>query len=504
MRLRKLKLIAALLLACAFAFAVLPPTTVWEVRPTIGSDADNGGCYDSAKAGGSSVDYSQQNFTQYNGTDLVIVTSTTVSAVSHSFVAFDVGNCIHITAGTGFTAGFYEIESVSGGVATLDRSPGSTSSTGGTYWVGGALATVATVNSNATQANITWIKASGTYTVTTAVTITLNSSTSGTCAVTTCPGNPYSFIGYTSTRGDGGQITWTTSTNSINLVALNEAQNVLFQNIIFSSTAGSPGDGIDSTNASVNSQAIYVINCEFTGFSIGIEGNFSVDTAEVGLFIGETRITANTSHGVRNSGSTLIIGSQFDNNGGDGAQFQAGSIADNSSWSVKFSVFYKNGGNGINLNFGNSGGSTLPIIALDNVDSSTNTGAGVLNSNDVINPTIRINNSIFDANGTYGLDAGSGTTIVNWLGFNNAFYNNTTAATRNIAAGIGTITLTASPYKTLGSNFALNSTSGGGAALLNAGFPGTIPGAGTGFISVGALQPQSSSGGGQKAFAIIQ
>ena len=63
--------------------------------------------------------------------------------------------------------------------------------------------------------------------------------------------------------------------------------------------------------------------------------------------------------------------------------------------------------------------------------------------------------------------------------------------------------LTASPYVSVGTNFALNSTAGGGAALYSAGFPGVMPG-GTGYAAVGALQPAASSGGGQHGYPIVQ
>jgi hypothetical protein len=121
-----------------------------------------------------------------------------------------------------------------------------------------------------------------------------------------------------------------------------------------------------------------------------------------------------------------------------------------------------------------------------------------------LDPYAQFNNSIFDANGTYGVDAGSGTVTISALLNSNAFFNNTTAATRNVNAGTGTITLTANPYTTIGTNFALNNTTGGGKLLKGAGFPGTIPNGGTGAVDVGALQTAGSAGGGQVGFGIIQ
>ena len=106
-------------------------------------------------------------------------------------------------------------------------------------------------------------------------------------------------------------------------------------------------------------------------------------------------------------------------------------------------------------------------------------------------PLLQISNSILDANGTYGIDGASTSLTVAALLYSNAFYNNSTAATRGFNAGIGTVTLSASPYNTIGSDFSLNSTAGGGAACKAAGWPGVMPG-GTGYSDIGALQ---SSGG---------
>jgi hypothetical protein len=90
------------------------------------------------------IDHSQATAAKVAAaTDLMVnaITNTVVHAASgsHSFDVSDVGNFIHITAGTGYTQGWYEIVSVSGGDATLDRSPGAVGITGGTYSLGGAI-----------------------------------------------------------------------------------------------------------------------------------------------------------------------------------------------------------------------------------------------------------------------------------------------------------------------------------------------------------------------------
>jgi len=486
-----MKRLILFMIGSGLAFAALNSTIVYEVRPTVGSDS-NGGCFDSA---GTGTDYSQQNSAQYNFTDLVIgATTTNVSSASHSFVAADVGNCIDISAGTGFTTGWYEVISVAGGVATLDRSAGTAASSGGTWFEGGALATVSQANSTAKASNTVWVKATGTYTVTSAMTINLNSSAS-------TSETPYSIIGYSSSRGDNGKFTWTTSTNSIDLIDFTGATLVKLQNINFTTSAGTKGNGIQAS-ASGNSTYVWVINCVFNGFAVGILGNYNVNYSFQPLFFINSRVTGSVSQGIYNSSPVYIIGSMIDNNGGDGAAVSGGSAPSGGEWTIEHSVFYKNGGNGITLRSGF--GATLVVI--DESDFSTNTGSGVASDNGSA-PGMAISNSIFDANGAYGISASAGTIKPSWNLYNNAFYNNTSGQMQNISNAISAnaITLTASPYTTIGSDFSLNNTSGGGAALKGAGFPGAIPNGGSGHISVGALQPAAGGGSsGPVGFPIVQ
>ena len=68
--------------------------------------------------------------------DLTIDTSNNllVTSATHSFVSADVGARLQVTAGTGWTAGNYQITGVSGGAATLKTSPSAAgNSNKGTY-----------------------------------------------------------------------------------------------------------------------------------------------------------------------------------------------------------------------------------------------------------------------------------------------------------------------------------------------------------------------------------
>jgi len=66
--------------------------------------------------------------------------NTTATSALTPFDSNDVGNILHITAGTNFTVGWYEVISVNIAVATLDRACGTATSTGGTARLGGAMA----------------------------------------------------------------------------------------------------------------------------------------------------------------------------------------------------------------------------------------------------------------------------------------------------------------------------------------------------------------------------
>lgn len=477
--------------------APLISTGLWDVRPTVGSDT-NGGGFDTT---GTGTNFSQQNSKNSGGsnsstTDLTTTTtgSFTSTSAGAAFTTAITGNYIYLAGGTGgtVTTGWYRVTYVSPTQINLDRSPGA-AATLVTMNIGGAMATISAIPQVAN--NVINVKNTGNYTVSAALTVSLDSHGA--------PGNPFSIIGYTTTPGDGGQFTWTTSTNTVNLIEFNQSSNVLLQNIIFSNTAGSPGNGIFSGAAGSGSAvSTTLINCKFTGFLVGVEGNYDVKWAFSGLFLYNCRFTSCSSHGVRNGSATFALGCIFDNNTGDGFNTNIDRANDTTAGGYSFTncFFYKNGANGFNLALSDSGGSTMEGFSFTNCAFSTNIGAGFITFSNVTNPLPQFNNCIFDANGTYGIDAESGTTTVSCLMYNNSFYSNGTAATRNCNAGIGTITLTASPYVSLASlNFALNSTSGGGPLLANLGFPGILQVGGTGFASVGPLAP---AGGGVSTLAL--
>ncbi len=173
------------------ARAAIADNTVWEFRAT-GSNNNGGGFYN--RNPGTSVDYSQQDAAQLNLTNLATNgAGTGLSSVTGGFTAAMVGNIINITAGTGFTPGWYEITAYADtNNVTIDRSAGASASSG-TGYIGGARAVPTDAFfEQLTAGNIVYFKI-GTYTLTENI---ITASTVGTAA------DPVVVEGYNSARGD--------------------------------------------------------------------------------------------------------------------------------------------------------------------------------------------------------------------------------------------------------------------------------------------------------------
>lgn len=175
--------------------------TVWEFRSTATANMANGGGFNPSSSG---TDYSQQDTAHSNGTDLATTTGTTaggstLTSASHTFTADEVGNMICISAGTSWTAGWYEIKSISAGAAVVDRAVGTVATlSAGTWAVGGSLNFGnATLDSSwgtgvgVVSGNSVWFKA-GTFSPST------NVSWSAAGGLST----PITIRGYNTTRGD--------------------------------------------------------------------------------------------------------------------------------------------------------------------------------------------------------------------------------------------------------------------------------------------------------------
>jgi hypothetical protein len=454
-------------------------TVQWDVRTT-GSDS-NGGGFDPV-SGVPGTDFSQQDAAQIAFTDLVIdaATNTKCTSAAHPFGATHVGNFINITAGTGFTVQRVQILSVSGVIATVDKSLGTLGSTGGTGNLGGGLLTLATAVSNAVTENVVNIK-TGTYTLTVAITGLPASAT---------------FRGYNASHGDdGARPTITTATNSVNLIELANSR-LAVDNIIFTNTAGTPGDGIHAKT--VNNSALQVRKCKFTGFAWALNGNFGVDWSFSPLFLKECEFTACTSGGVQNSFGGTITDCYFHDITNDGIKsLSEATTGPTAAWYCNRTIFARCG-NGFEQT---QGGTAQPcqfercVFAFGSGDGIKFASSGLLTHN--LNA---IENCVFYGNTGKGINqpvAGPA------LFFNrtNAYGSNTGGDHPNVPAGTGDVTLSANPF-TDGTGVAghddwsLNGNPAG-LALRGAGFPGVL-GVGTpstGFQDINPIQHQDAGGG---------
>lgn len=449
----------------------LSTATVWEVRPTVGADTNGGGFV----AGASGTDYSQQNSAQYTFTDLASTNGTnaspSVTSASHNFVAADVGNLINISAGTNWTAGFYQIVSVAANAATLDRACGSSATlSGGTYAVGGALATISKAFAAAALSNTIYIKATGSYTVTATLTLTGQNPTG------------FFFIGYTTTRGDNGQFTWTTATNSTPLMTSggSDPAGFVFQNIKFTNTAGTKDVAL---HGGLSSQIFDVrfVNCTFDGLK-------SATTAYVGgtsfnliqVVFDSCEIKNCTTHGVACSAGTYFLACIIHDNTTDGIHITAiGSGFNSSGIYLERTVVYNNGGKGINFAEAMPIGNGDPVLVCVNSAVLNSTSDGIFitaQTGTAIYPFLMLVNTIIDSNGGFGINNAAATMGV-MLMRNCAFRSNTSGDVTGtgVIKDAGSITLTGDPFNNRsGLDFTLNSTAGAGLACQKAGYPSAL------------------------------
>jgi hypothetical protein len=237
--------------------------TKWEFRTTATAGMLNGGGF---VTGASGVDYSQQDSAQY------ALTGVTSSGAGYVFLtataaANMVGNIAHVISGTNFTAGWYEITSVSVGVSVTcgTNGAGTSLSTGvgsnGVINIGGALdLTGALPDSFFEQVylgNIVYIKA-GNYTLGSSI------SVAGTLPTIAAPAI---IQGYSTVRGDNprgatrpfidcGANTWTLGANQYmhNVSLTGSAANVLVTG------TNSNVRSVKSTNTS-STASRFAINC---------------------------------------------------------------------------------------------------------------------------------------------------------------------------------------------------------------------------------------------------
>jgi len=256
---RFLRYLLPFFLLASSVFAALPAAMTWEVRvgnANGGASQNNGGGFLSGTSA-TPVDYSIQDANHFTSTAFKMTAADRSKVWNSSGTAFDtadVNNVLHLTAGTSWTAGWYQVTAVDGNsTATLDRVvAGSYTANSGTGCLGGAFKIGGTLDDNFFEANAAgntiWI-AAGTYSLGESIDI----ASDGTSAA------PIIASGYNSSRGDRptgnnrplmscGAYYWT-----------HTAQYRNYYHLQFTTTA--------SRTALVTPVYSQIVNCKATSFS---------------------------------------------------------------------------------------------------------------------------------------------------------------------------------------------------------------------------------------------
>ncbi len=455
----------------------LATSLVWEARSA--GNINNGGAY---MPGSSGTDWSQQNSPQYALTG--VTSSGSGSTLLTASAATDmVGNVGKVVSGTNVNLGWFQVSSVVAGVSiTFDRAVATGVAVSVVLNIGGAVSAVGDIVAAIGDGNKIYAKNSSTETRSTALTFTVGAI----------------VIGYGSTRGDGGQYTITTSTNSIDLVAFNNANNPpsgsTFQNLALSTTAGTAGDGIHSINGSLN-PALAIINCSLSGFSTNVIGDWQAASTFFPLTIMNSEIKNAVVDGIANTGPTQIFGCYIHGNGRDGIRrIAANGSSPTGAYFVSHTVVYNNTAVGVNNQCnqvqGNADGTGFAFLTIDHCTIMSNGTDGVQQTNQSTGTyMLSLTNTIIYGNTTTGVHQGTSSQGLS-IDLNNAYGGNGTDVT-NWAKGSGAVTLTSNPCTNpSGGDFTLNGTAGAGAACKGAAF-NAFP-FGTGNSDIGAVQ---SAGG---------
>jgi hypothetical protein len=463
------------LLAVAFvalrASGAIASGTIWEVRPTLGSDTNGGGWV----PGSSGTDYSQQSSAQYALTNGVANGTTTVGTASAS--ADMVGNIAYIAGGTGSISGnWYQIISQITGVSiTVDRSTGLTTGTGVTINVGGAWATLTPWPTAAQAGNTTWVKATGTYGLSSHLNLSISGG--GTAQLTL-------ISGYTSTRGDGGKVTINCTTTLTGSACI----NVNTPGLAFANFAVSANSNL-ARGIQISTTGTAVYNVTATGFT----DSFAFLSSNNAVLFVNCSATSCTCPGFFQTGNTWFFDCYA-------ASCQGGFVLNSGGSSVLLRCTSAN-------NTGNTGYHGFSVqgnqtqVSMINCVAYNNGGDG-FHISAAQQTAYLVQNCISYGNAAFGFNYTTSPTGVLY-GFNyNAYGSNTSGNLNVVPAGPNDVTLTANPFNApVTGDFSLNSTSGGGAACRGAGFQGSFGGAVNGAIDIGAVQ--SAAGGGSSIHGFV-
>lgn len=140
------------------------------------------------------------------------------------------------------------------------------------------------------------------------------------------------------------------------------------------------------------------------------------------------------------------------------------------------SIFANNGGGAsapYNAGVGNDGSVDAAFLIVEQCAFANNVGSGIQMgpASGTGGGYISIKNSIFWGNGGYGINLPLGVPQAGFVNRNNAYGSNTSGARNNFPAGVSDVTLTADPFlDAAGGDYSLNDVAGGGNACRGTGY----------------------------------
>jgi hypothetical protein len=483
------KLFFLMLLSSGLSFAAFNSTAVWEVRTT-GNDG-NGGAFDP----GVSAPGTDETLTPTTCTTDIVIGSTTTQATAAT-CAFTAtthgpGNFIDITGGSGCTVQRVEMISQSAGTATFDKSLGTAASTC-TGVIGGPLLTLSAAFTAIVAGNDIWVQA-GTFSI--------SSGLSWTTACTNAA--PCRLMGYTTTRGDEGRFTIQASVTISTMLADSGSWHT-WRNVIIDSNSKATTSG-----ANVTGTNIFISNSIFKNFTakgIGLAANGIVlrrsqvtggASCTAGIItqgrviIDSSEVNANACPGIQElttAGLSVRRSLIHDNTGASSDGIQITAAPSSSTFhSFEQNSIYNNGRDGIRSTVASGLDATWMVGNI----ISKNAGNGITSTTTVYSNPFSDYNAFWNNGGDTGA-----TTTHNWSGWGYGPHDFCAASCGGTIAG--------DPYTSGGTgDFSLNNTSGAGAALRAASFPGLfLGGTTTGFLDVGAAQHQDTgTSGGTRSYA---
>lgn len=505
----QIRLVILALAAASQSYTAINATTQWYIRN--GGAATNGGGFDATLGGTNRANQDACQVTIDNAAITATVNASTITFTGgYTATAADVGNVVNIFTSTGGTPPVmtrYVITAQGGTTWTTDIDTTAVTATITSACMGGSFADLGDwvlPNGRANGVSSTgtwkvWVKGGSTYTTTSSATWTMDAPVTGTPQVT--------IEGYTTTTGDGGRFTLTSSTNSVGLLTdLTGSTNWAIVNANLTHTAATRGICIQPNDSG---DSITVKNVVMDGCSYGINAdNVGARYPASGIYVLSSEIKNCTSDCILMYATTAqvhnlaLVDSWVHDAVGVGVAFSTQTPV----LRCYRSVVSDNGSHGISWNAAAST-TSLSLVEIDGCNFYSNVGDGfraAVGSIAAVGPAAySIRCAIAYGNGGYGFNITASTLLSStFLQFGyNAYGTNTSGNLNNITAGTGDVTLTADPFVSA-TNFALNATAGGGAALKGA-CSNTLPFTATNNRDIGADQTSGGSGGAMRATGSI-